>query len=362
MATEYVREAVRALPGYQAPATGSARVKLDQNESPFDLPEDVKEEVLRRLRSKAWNRYPVYENPALRQKLAAWLGVDADALLLGHGSNQILYALATAILRPGDRLVLSPPTFSLFDLVGRTFEARIQAVPQEPDFRLNSGALAEAATSARLTLLCSPNNPTGAVLDLNDLDLILGKAGGVVLWDEAYHEFWGKTALPLLARHPNLFILRTFSKAYGLAGVRLGYLVGNPDLVAEIRKVNLPYNVDTLSETVLEVVLEQPDYARERVRAIVAERERLRSELQRMPGVSVFPSQANFLLLRFVDGERVYQELLKRGVFVRSFLHSPGLEGCLRVTVGTREQNQVFLDVLAEILSKTEAATRRAAS
>ncbi len=362
MATEFVREAVRVLPGYQAPATGSARVKLDQNESPFDLPEDLKEEVLRRLRSKPWNRYPVYENPALRQKLAAWLGVDDDALLLGHGSNQILYALATAILRPGDRLVLSPPTFSLFELVGRIFEARIRAVPQERDFRFSADALAKAASSARLTLLCSPNNPTGAVLDLDDLDRILGMAGGVVLWDEAYHEFWGKTALPLLARHPNLLILRTFSKAYGLAGVRLGYLVGNPDLVAEIRKVNLPYNIDALSETVLEVVLEQPGYAKERVRGIVAERERLQDELQRMPGVSVYPSQANFLLLRFADGERVYRELLSEGVFVRSFLHSPGLEGCLRVTVGTREENQVFLDVLAEILLKTEAATRRAAS
>ena len=359
MATEYVRQAVRNLPGYQAPATGKPRVKLDQNESPYDLPAEVKEEVLRRLRTRPWNRYPVYENPALREKLADQLGVDAGAVLLGHGSNQILYALATAVLRPGDRLVLSPPTFSLFDLVGRIFEAEIQAVPQGPDFQLNLQAIAEAASAARLTLLCSPNNPTGAVVDLDGLRRILENAGGLVLWDEAYHEFWGQTALPLLGDYPNLLILRTFSKAYGLAGVRLGYLVGSPEVVAELRKVNLPYNVDTLSETVLDVVLEQPDFASERVKKIVAERERLKAELESVPGVTAFPSQANFLLLRLADGELVYRGLLQRGVFVRSFLHSPGLEGCLRVTVGTEEENRAFLEALAEV---TSAITGRASS
>ncbi len=347
---ENIRAEIRSLPGYSPPETGRPVVKLDQNECPFDLPEEIKAEALERLRRTPWNRYPEFENPALREKLADRLGVKAEQILLGHGSNQIIYSVASAVLEPGARLVISPPTFSLFELVGLIQGAEVVNVPQGPNFALDGEAIAQASPGARLIMIASPNNPTGAPLDPSYLDRIAGATDGLVLWDEAYFEFYGKSALPALKQHSNVLVLRTFSKAFGLAGIRFGYLIGDAEIVAELRKVNLPFNVDKLSEAVVDVVLDHPDFAAERVNLIRRERERLREALRAMPEVEVFPSETNFLLIRLRRAESVLRSLIQKGVFVRSFIHSPGLEGCLRVTVGAPEENERFLEALSEAL------------
>ncbi|MDZ7373094.1 MAG: histidinol-phosphate transaminase [candidate division KSB1 bacterium] len=352
MLLDNIRAEVRSLPGYSAPERGRPVVKLDQNECPFDLPEEIKRRALERLRTTPWNRYPGFENPELREKLAARLGVSPNQVLLGHGSNQIIYSLAMAVLERGTRLVYSPPTFSLFELVGRIFGAELHPVPQLPGFVLDGEAIAQAAEGARITMIASPNNPTGAALDPAYLDRIAGNTSGLVLWDEAYHEFYGRTGLPAVQRHRNVLVLRTFSKAFGLAGVRFGFLVGDPEVIAELRKVNLPFNVDRLSEAVVDVALDNDGFVRERVERIVRERQRLYTELAATPGVVVFPSETNFLLIRVPKAEIVFRSLLSQGVFVRSFVSVPGLEGCLRVTVGAPEENDLLLAALQKALAE----------
>jgi|YelNatPaOPRAMG01_1025707.scaffolds.fasta_scaffold00010_73 histidinol-phosphate aminotransferase len=351
MPIENIRKEIRSLPGYSAPERGRPLVKLDQNECPFDLPEEVKQQALERLRTLAWNRYPGFENPELREKLADRLGMSADQLLLGHGSNQIIYSLATAVLEPGAKLVYSPPTFSLFEMVGRIHGAELHPVPQRPGFVLDGQAIAEAADSARLVMIASPNNPTGSALHPDHLHRIAASTSGLVLWDEAYHEFYGHTGLPALKRHRNVLILRTFSKAFGLAGVRFGYLLGDAEVITELRKVNLPFGVDKLSEAIVDVVLDHDYIVAERVKLILGERQRLYEALRKFPGVEVFPSETNFLLIRVPGAVRVFRSLIAAGVFVRSFATVPGLEGCLRVTVGAPEENDRFLEAFGKVLA-----------
>jgi histidinol-phosphate aminotransferase len=344
-----IKPEVRGLSGYPAPPQGEMIAKLNQNENPYDLAPEIKDEILESMRSIEWTRYPIFDPPELRQKLAARFGLSPDRILLGNGSNQLIYLLGSAVISPGDGVLVAPPTFSLFDLVGRIAYGRIIAVDQKPDFTLDEEKVLEAAAGAKLSFLCSPNNPTGQVIPVSFLETVLNRAAGLVVWDEAYGEFWGETAVPLLDSHPNLIILKTFSKAFGLAGLRIGYMMAHPAVIAELRKVNIPFNINLMSILTALKLLEHPEWTAEQVRKVIDDRNRLSAAMRAVPGITVYPSATNFILMRTRDGGAVFNGLKELGILVRPTEPHPLLRNCLRVTVGTPDENEAFLTALRRV-------------
>jgi histidinol-phosphate aminotransferase len=306
------------------------------------------------------NRYPDPEAAALRELLAARCGWPREGLLLGNGSDDLIVLLLTACGGPGATLLVPTPTFSMYRHSAVALGWQVEEVPLTPSFALDEAALVERARAVRprLSIFASPNNPTGNCFDTAVLERYLRAAGGVVVIDEAYHDFCGRSLAPLLERHRNLVVLQTLSKI-GLAALRLGILLADPRLAAELNKVRLPYNVGGFSQVAACAALEQPEYLRSQIDTILGERRRLAAALERLPGVTVFPSDANFLLLRTERPSRdLFEALRTRGVLVRDLGGAPGLlERCLRVTVGTPAENDAFLAAAAGILAATGAAT-----
>jgi histidinol-phosphate aminotransferase len=353
-----VKPEVRELAEYSSPPQGESMAKMNQNENPYDIPDSLKEVVLREMRYRNWSRYPEYNPWELREKIARRLTLNAEQVILGNGSNSLIYAAVTALVSAGDPIVLSPPSFSLFEMVANIFQAKTVSIPLNTDFSYDEEALLKAVASTKLSIFSSPSNPTGQTMDLRILEKILKRTPGLVLWDEAYGEFCEKTAVPLLSQYPNLLILRTFSKAFGLAGLRIGYLMGHPSLVKQIQKVNVPYNVNLFSLLVASRLLDIPQWVEIHVKKIIQERGRLFKSMSEIPGIKPFSSKTNFILFRVDNGLAVYQKLRELGIFVRDMGGYTELKNYLRVTVGTPEENDAFLKALEEIVEKEREIER----
>ncbi len=340
---------IRGLSGYVSPPQKAVVAKLNQNENPYDLPFFMKEAILQEIKDLNWSRYPEYNPPELRKKIGERFNVNPDQILLGNGSNQLLYAVISAVVSPWDTIVISFPSFSLFELAGRIFQGRIISVPQKSDFSIDKDLLIKSLKDARLTLLCSPNNPTGKSIKLEFLKEFLEATSGIILWDEAYGEFGGKSAIPLLKDYPNLVILKTFSKAFGLAGLRVGFLIAHSEVAKQLQKINLPYNLNIFSTIAAIRLMETPELVEVHVKKIVVEREKLFNKMRRISGVVPFPSEANFILFRVADGIKVLRKLEEQGILVRDMSGYSVLKNFLRVTVGTPEENSIFLEALSKI-------------
>lgn len=353
-----LRREVLELPGYSFSAR-SQPVKLDQNESPYDLPEALKAEVLARLAQLPFNRYPELGAERLRTALAARCAWPEDGVVVAGGSNVLIAALVTAA-GLGRTVVTLKPTFSVYALQAKLQGARLVEYPLGPDFTLPEAALAhELAAGAGLLFLAQPAAPTGNLHPWEAVARLAEAAAGnwLMVLDEAYGEFAraggdesGDQGLALVERHPHLLSLRTFSKALGLAGARLGYALAHPEVAREVQKVILPFSVSALQQAVGAVALEHPEVAEARVAEAKRERERLLAGLRALPGVAPYPTSTNFILFRVADAQSTHAGLLERGVVVRRQDHLHGLEGCLRVSVGRPEENEAFLNALAETL------------
>ena len=349
-----IRASVRALARYHfTPRTSS--VKLDQNESPFDLPAELKEAALERLRSAAWHRYPELHARSLEEALAARHDWDPDGVVVSNGSNVLLQALVI-VAGIGQTVLTVAPTFSVYAMQARLLGAELIEEPLEGDaFALPRRRLLEAMEGRRgVAFLADPAAPTGNVHPPEVLEELV-RAGGdawLTVIDEAYAEFAGTDHLGLVRRHRQAIAVRTLSKAFALAGARLGYALMSPELAAEVRKGLLPFSVSSLQSAVALTVLENPSYLHDRVAAAVRQRERLYEGLAALPGVEPFASRTNFVLFRVADAERVHEGLLERGVVVRRQDHLPGLQGCLRVSAGSAADTDAFLDALQRVLSR----------
>jgi histidinol-phosphate aminotransferase len=357
---DVVKPAVRALARYTLPPR-QARVKVDQNENPYELPAAFKEEVLARLAAAPWGRYPEFVPASLHAALARFAGWRHDGVLAGNGSNELISVVLQATVGPGTTVAIPQPTFTLYRMMVETLGGRALDVAVGQDLAFDVDALLEAQErdGARLAIVCSPNNPTGAHLPEAGLRRLLGRWRGLVVLDEAYHEFAGWSAVPLLAEHPHLVVLRTFSKAMALAGLRVGYLLGRPELVSELDKVRLPYNLNRCSQLAAELALERYDeLLAPTVAALVAERARLSAAIAAVPGFLPYPSAANFLLVRsaWPPGE-VLAALRERGVLARDVSRYPRLGACFRVSVSTpADGDEVVQGLRAFAASKGEAA------
>jgi histidinol-phosphate aminotransferase len=348
-----VREEIRALRAYRLLPEDAPplRAKLDFNESPFDVPEEIRVEVLGRLAARRWGRYPEFGAPRLKRAIAEAIGRRPEEIVVGNGSGEVILA-AVSVLAGGGSLVLPTPTFSLYGQIAAIAAARVVDVPRTgPDFDVAEEAfLAAAAVPGAVPLVCSPNNPTGGVARGEFLERLLETAP-VVLLDQAYVDFAGPgdDGLAVLGERPNLVIFRTLSKAYAAAGFRIGYAVASPELAREIEKAILPFSVDLAAEELAVAVLARPEVARARVGEIVAERGRV-AEALGAAGCLVASSSGNFLFVRLPGDHagRARRALLDRGILVRDM--TAAAPGRLRVSIGSRAENDLFLEAIREVL------------
>ena len=351
----HVKPAVRQIRAYTL-AAREAPVKINQNENPWDLPEAVKRRVLEKALVRPWARYPDFDPRELTEALARFSGWSADGILAGNGSNELIEALLLVTVGPGTKVVIPEPTFTLYALLTGILGGEGIRVPLTEDLRYDTRALVEARrhSDPAVTIVCSPNNPTGTSLTLHELERLCQASDGLVVVDEAYHEFSGETAVPLLEKHPNLVVLRTFSKAMALAGLRVGYLLSSPEIVREVNKARLPYNLNFFTQTAAIAALEEHAVLEEMVRRLVEERERLLKRLEDVPGVRTWPSKANFFLLELLatSPKAVFESLYRRGVLVRDVSSYPMLSRCLRISIGTPDENETFLHALGTALGE----------
>jgi histidinol-phosphate aminotransferase len=349
----HIKPAVRSSKAYTL-AARRAPVKVDQNENPFDLPESLKRRVVERALMRPWSRYPAFDPRELIQALAAFSGWRPDGVLAGNGSNELIQAVLLVTVGPGTRVVIPEPTFTLYALLTSILGGEAVRVPLGPELEYDAGALrrARSETGASVTIACSPNNPTGSLLAVAEVERLCADGDGLVVVDEAYHEFSGQSVVPLLARYPNLVVLRTFSKAMALAGLRVGYLLASPALVREINKARLPYNLNFFSQAAALAALESRRELESVVRRLVTMRDELFESLAALPGVRAYPSSANFILFELLerDPKAVFESLLEHGVLVRDVTGYPRLEACLRVSIGSPDENAAFIDALRSAL------------
>ena len=349
-----VKPGVRAQAAYtlRAPA---ARRKLNQNECPEDFPPELKRAVLDAAERSAWNRYPEFVPGRLLERLGQHYGWRADGLLAGNGSNELIQAALSVLVAPGDTVVAPAPTFSLYRLLTGVLGARYLPVPLGPDFAYDVGRIIEAAVQslARVVVLNSPNNPTGSVLPAGAVERIVAETGAMVVCDEAYQEFGGPTAVPLLHRTARLIVLRTFSKAMGMAGLRFGVALAHPEVARELAKGKLPYNVNVMTLAAAGVALDHAPLLAERTRAIVDTRDAFLPRLQRVPGLTVYPTGANFVLIRChaLPARELFRRLLEEhGILIRDVSNGAELAECLRISIGTPDDMEAVLSGLGAIL------------
>ena len=354
MAGMKLRAEVLGLPAYRFEAHDAA-VKLDQNEAPEDLPDALRRAAIERLERRPWNRYPELHPEGLAARLAERCAWPVDGVAVAGGSNVLIQA-ATIVAGIGRGVATVRPTFSVYALQARLLGATLVEVPLGPGFALPIVALEEVLQSGEgVAFVAAPMAPTGNAVAAADLDRLAAAAGDrwMLVVDEAYGEFADVDHDALAHAHANVVRLRTLSKAFGLAGARLGYALAHPEVAVELRKALLPFSVSALQVAVAEAVLDAPDVVTDRVARTVAERARLSEGLAAHAGIEVFPSVANFVLLRVADAAATYRGLLDRGVLVRRQDHLPGLEGCLRVSVGTPAENDAFLEAIDAVATAT---------
>ena len=338
--------------GYHSPQV-DVPVRLNTNESPLPPPPEWTERLVEEVRRARWNRYPDRAATDLRRSLAELHGVGPDQVFCANGSNEVLQSLCLAYGGPGRVVATFEPTYALHAHIAHLTVTDVVEGRRRPDFSLDMDGVRDVLAASRpvITFLCSPNNPTGLADDQTAIREVIEAAPGLVVVDEAYGQFADWSALSLVDDDTPLVVTRTFSKTWSMAAARLGYLVGPAEVVANLERVALPYHLDALKQAAGRLALEFVGQMEERVGLIVRERQRILAALGSLP-VTAWPSQANFILFRPErrKGDEVWAALLRRGVLVRDTSSWPGLLGCLRVTVGTPEENDAFLSALQEVL------------
>jgi histidinol-phosphate aminotransferase len=352
---------LRALDGYHSPQV-DVPVRLNTNESPYTPPAEFVQRYTAALAEVAWHRYPDRGATDLRTALGAFLGQPPERLLCANGSNEVLQTLLLTYGGTGRRALIFEPTYALHAQIARSTATEVSVGERGADFAIDADVAIERMRDARpsVVFVCSPNNPTGTVEPRATVERLLDatiEVGALLVVDEAYGEFAPWTALELVDDERPLVVVRTYSKVWSLAAVRLGFAVAPPWVIAELEKVLLPYTLSVPTQIAGTVALDFRREMEQRVASLVEERGRLFAAMAELPGLSVVPSGANFLLVRVGgDAHALWERLLEHGVLIRDFSSWPRVEGCLRVTVGTPEENDAFLTALRAVLPEVVAS------
>jgi histidinol-phosphate aminotransferase len=345
-----VRPEILALQAYHV-ADAEGMVKLDAMENPYPLPPALRRELAEVLSRVELNRYPEPTGRKLRALIGRKMNVPQGMeLLLGNGSDDLIQIVSLALARPGAVAMYPSPTFVMYSMNAIFTGMKGIAVPLREDYSFDADAFIERmqAEKPALVFIAYPNNPTGVLYPEEEIARVIRACPGLVVLDEAYHVFARKSFMPRLSEFPNLVVVRTVSKL-GLAGIRLGYMAGRPEWIREFNKVRQAYNVNVLTQAAALFVLERLQVLEEQAERIRADRAALGEAIAALPGTRVFPSEANFFLVRVPDADATYASLKRQGVLVRN-LH-PGLENCLRINVGTPDENRILLTALREALA-----------
>jgi histidinol-phosphate aminotransferase len=347
-----VRGEVRALSAYHVPPSAGL-IKLDAMENPYALPPYLQSELTARLAQVAANRYPDADAVQLKSALRSAMGIaDGFDILLGNGSDEIIQIVAQSVAAPGATLLSVEPAFVMFKMIATFCGLHYAGVPLNPDFTLDSDAVLAACERHKpvVIFLAYPNNPTGNLFEIESVRRIIAAAPGLVVVDEAYFAFSSRTFLDELGRYSNVVLMRTVSKL-GLAGLRLGLLIGRRDWIAEFEKVRLPYNLNVLTQAAATFALGHYDVLLGQAAQVVKDRAAVAASLAKLPGVSVFPSEANFILFRVPDAAATFETLKAHGILIKNVGSAhPLLRNCLRVTVGTPQENTAFIAALTAAL------------
>lgn len=354
----YKREDLLSLLPYK-PAKEKEIIRLHANESPYDLPEDLKEAIFERVRKENFNFYYDPSCDERKEALSSYLGVEPEKIFVGSGADEIIYDIALAYAGPGREVIIPVPSFSSYEIFSAVSGAKVIRVPllldEGPEgciWKLDLPKIKShfKKDEPQVMFLCNPNNPTGDYFNDSDIFELLEDFNGIVAVDEAYFEFGGKTLINMISQFPNLVIIRTFSKVFSLAGLRIGYAVAEENIIEEFYKVKPPYNVSLFSQIAAVEVLKRMDWVEDVKEKIIRAREDLKAKLKKLPGVTVYPSSTNFLLCKFdMPRDVVHQKLLEKGILVRK-PEGKEVENMLRISVGTAEQNELLVKAFEDIL------------
>ena len=359
----WVRPEIRALSAYHVPDSGDV-IKLDAMENPYNWPEAMVDEWLAVLRDVELNRYPDPSPAGLKKSLGQAMGVPFSEnrgidVLLGNGSDELIQMIAMAIAQPGRKILAPEPSFVMYKMIATFTGMDYVGVPLADDFDLDLPAVLAAIEEHQpaIVFLAYPNNPTGNMFDRDSVKTIIEASPGLVVVDEAYHAFAGDSFMAELGAYDNLVVMRTVSKM-GLAGLRLGLLAGPSAWLAEFDKVRLPYNINVLTQKIAEFALARCEVLDQQTQQICVDRDKLMSALEAIQGIKPFPSRANFILFRVNKGEKsaaeIFESLKAQGVLIKNLSPAGGvLQDCLRVTVGSPEQNEAFLSALLIALERS---------
>ena len=343
------RKDLEKMPSYD----GTERdfgIKVNANESTLNLPPLVAERVFNRLSHVAFNRYPNEEYDMLVEQIAKNFSVEKSQILLGSGSSEIIEKVFFAFGgSEKNKIVFPVPSFSMYKIYAKAAEAESVPFMLDEKFDLDVDEFIKTVkiSGANLAVVCNPNNPTGNALNVEQIEKIVSSIDCALLLDEAYVEFYGKSAVNLVKKYPNLIVARTFSKAYGLAAARVGYMIAAPEVTRMINKTFMPYHMNVLSLVTADIVYQMRDEFIPRIRATVEERRRMFERLKNVPRIEVFPSETNFILMRFEKAAELNERLEELNIGVRHFSpDAPGLKNCLRISIGTAAENDT---VFAEI-------------
>lgn len=328
--------------------------KLDANESPNNLPPLVYERVMNQLEYLAFNRYPDIGMRDLRALIAEAFNTTVPNTLIGNGSSEILLALCQTFGGPGRSIVFPVPSFSMYGIYAQLTDSQAVPVELNEDFSLLPEKIVQAAeqADAKLIILCNPNNPTGTVIPMDDIEYIVSKVQCPVVVDEAYYEFYGQSAVQLMSKYNHLIVARTLSKAYGLAAIRVGYMLANTEIISMVDRVMMPYHMNALSLVTAQVVYQMRDEYMPIIEQIILERERLAALLQDLSEITVYPSETNFILIKTEKASALSAFLSAKNIGIRDFSKAPYLTNCIRVTVGTSLENDNLYKAIKEFLKE----------
>jgi histidinol-phosphate aminotransferase len=341
-----INPAVRKMGPYTVSGGQVAEIKLNQNENPYDLPDWFKRKILDEFYNESWNRYPQLLPKEAIKRYAAFLGVPEECVIMGNGSNELLYTIFLTTLWRGASVLIPSPSFSLYETIADILGADVLKVAMTAELEFQVDAIIEEAKRSRpnLVIISTPNNPTSKSISYEEIERIVSEAKGIVLVDEAYIEFSRqRSVLDLIYDHSNLVVLRTMSKAFSLAGLRVGFAISNPALMSEIMKPKIPFASNRLAEITLINLLDNYQMVEESVRVILNERDRVSGALRKMSGLKLHDSDTNFFIIEVSDPKRLFETLQGKGILVRNVSGYPMMEKCLRVNVGTPVENDRFL-------------------
>lgn len=344
--SRFLREDLINYKSYQADSE-KLNIMLNANESFIDIPNEIRELIIKEMMDISFNRYPDADSRLVCKLYSSYAGVDHENIIAGNGSDELISIIFDSFIEVNDKVMIIKPDFSMYNFYATKSRAKVLTYDLDDEFSMNIDGLIEEIINVnpKIFIFSNPNNPTGKAIPVNEVEKIIKKCSCLVIVDEAYFEFNGENAAELIEKYDNLIVLRTCSKAFGIPSLRLGFAIGSRELICDMKKVKPPYNVSIFTQKVGEVMLKNTDFIQKNVISILNEKYFLNEGLKKIRCIKSYDSRANYFLIETDKAETLYSELIKNQILVRKF-SSQRLSDCLRITVGNREENEKILCVL----------------